>query len=53
MTLIPANANIVPATSKSVLQTNYLTDFDFKNQYLPDVYEQKFHVSEIEQSLDF
>ena len=41
MALNPTNPTIVPATNKSVLSTNYLTDFDFTTQYLPDVYEQE------------
>jgi len=31
-----------PAPSKVALQTNYITDFNFLNQYLPDTYEKEF-----------
>jgi hypothetical protein len=38
----PAGVAITPAPSKAVLSTNYITDFDFLNQYLPDLYEKEF-----------
>ena len=41
MAISPQNPSIKPATTKSVLTSNYLTDFDFTTQYLPDVYEQE------------
>ena len=31
-----------PAPSKVALQTNYITNFNFLNQYLPDTYEKEF-----------
>ena len=34
--------NITPAPSQVTLPTNYITNFDFLNQYLPDTYEQEF-----------
>jgi len=33
---------LTPSSKKAALSTNYITDFDFMNQYLPDVYEQEF-----------
>ncbi len=34
--------SLTPAPSKQVLADNYITDFDFLNQYLPDTYEKEF-----------
>lgn len=34
--------SIKPAPKKMTLSENYLTDFDFTQQYLPDLYEQEF-----------
>ena len=34
--------NITPAPSKALLSTNYITNFDFLDQYLPDTYEADF-----------
>jgi hypothetical protein len=34
--------NITPAPSQVVLPTNYITNFDFLNQYLPDTYAEEF-----------
>ena len=34
--------NITPSSVKAALPTNYITNFDFLNQYLPDTYEQDF-----------
>ncbi len=31
-----------PAPERVALETNYITDFDFLNQYLPDTYEKEF-----------
>jgi len=42
MSPTPAGVPITPAPTKSVLSTNYITDFDFLNQYLPDLYEKEF-----------
>lgn len=33
---------ISPSSVKATLPTNYITNFDFLNQYLPDTYEQEF-----------
>jgi hypothetical protein len=34
--------SITPSSTKSALPTNYITNFDFLNQYLPDTYEKEF-----------
>lgn len=31
-----------PSATRVALQTNYITNFDFMNQYLPDTYEKEF-----------
>lgn len=33
---------LIPSAAKTPLATNYINDFDFMNQYLPDTYEQEF-----------
>ena len=33
---------ITPSSVKATLPTNYITNFQFLNQYLPDTYEQEF-----------
>jgi hypothetical protein len=33
---------LTPSSVKAALPTNYITNFDFLNQYLPDTYEQEF-----------
>tara|TARA_R110000824_G_scaffold331978_1_gene518606 strand:+ start:10229 stop:11656 length:1428 start_codon:yes stop_codon:yes gene_type:complete len=33
---------LTPSASKATLPTNYITDFNFLNQYLPDTYEKEF-----------
>ena len=33
---------ITPSAVKATLPTNYITNFDFLNQYLPDTYEKEF-----------
>jgi hypothetical protein len=33
---------LTPSASKTVLPSNYITNFDFLNQYLPDTYEKEF-----------
>ena len=33
---------ITPSSVKQALPTNYITNFDFLNQYLPDTYEKEF-----------
>ena len=34
--------DLTPAPVKQALETNYITDFRFLNQYLPDTYEKEF-----------
>jgi hypothetical protein len=34
--------SLQPAAEQVALQTNYITNFDFLNQYLPDTYEKEF-----------
>lgn len=34
--------SLTPAPEKVALATNYITNFDFLNQYLPDTYEKEF-----------
>jgi hypothetical protein len=34
--------NITPSSVKATLPTNYITNFNFLSQYLPDTYEQEF-----------
>lgn len=34
--------NITPSSVKATLPSNYITNFDFLSQYLPDTYEQEF-----------
>jgi hypothetical protein len=34
--------SITPSSVKATLPTNYITNFNFLNQYLPDTYEQEF-----------
>ncbi len=34
--------SLTPSAVKSTLPSNYITNFDFLNQYLPDTYEQEF-----------
>jgi len=34
--------NLTPAPSKVTLPSNYINNFDFLNQYLPDTYEKEF-----------
>jgi hypothetical protein len=33
---------VMPAPEKVALQSNYITNFDFLNQYLPDTYSEEF-----------
>ncbi len=33
---------ITPSSVKATLPTNYITNFNFLSQYLPDTYEQEF-----------
>ena len=39
---VSPGVNITPAPSQQVLSSNYITNFDFLNQYLPDTYEAEF-----------
>lgn len=34
--------SLTPSTVKATLPTNYISNFDFLNQYLPDTYEKEF-----------
>jgi len=34
--------DLQPSSEQVLLQTNYITNFDFLNQYLPDTYEKEF-----------
>ena len=34
--------DLQPNAQQVALQTNYITNFDFLNQYLPDTYEKEF-----------
>jgi hypothetical protein len=34
--------SLQPAAEQVALQTNYITNFNFLNQYLPDTYEKEF-----------
>ena len=36
------NYQLQPSAEQVALQTNYITNFDFLNQYLPDTYEKEF-----------
>ena len=33
---------LTPSSVKATLSSNYISTFDFLNQYLPDTYEQEF-----------
>jgi hypothetical protein len=41
-TLQAGGVFLQPSASKATLPTNYITDFNFLNQYLPDTYEKEF-----------
>jgi len=34
--------NLTPSSVKAALPTNYISNFNFLNQYLPDTYEKEF-----------
>ena len=34
--------DLQPSAQRVPLKTNYITNFDFMNQYLPDTYEKEF-----------
>jgi len=40
--LTPPGYNLQPSSEQVALSTNYITNFDFLNQYLPDTYEKEF-----------
>jgi hypothetical protein len=42
MALSVGGVNLTPSPRKIAGQDNYITDFDFLNQYLPDTYEKEF-----------
>lgn len=43
MSLLPTpNYQLQPSAEQVPLSTNYITNFDFMNQYLPDTYEKEF-----------
>ncbi len=42
MALNTPGFSLQPAPEKQALSTNYITNFDFLNQYLPDTYEKEF-----------
>ncbi len=39
---VSPGVNITPSSVKATLPGNYITNFNFLNQYMPDVYEQEF-----------
>ena len=41
-TFTGAGFDLVPSAQQVPLSTNYITNFDFLNQYLPDTYEKEF-----------
>ena len=42
MALTAAGCDLQPVHSNSRTQSNYINNFDFLNQYLPDTYEKEF-----------
>ena len=40
--LLNPSFQLQPSAQRTVLQSNYITNFDFLNQYLPDTYEKEF-----------
>jgi hypothetical protein len=34
--------NLIPSAERVAVSSNYITNFDFLNQYLPDTYEKEF-----------
>jgi hypothetical protein len=42
MPLVGPTFDLQPAAERVALQTNYITNFNFLNQYLPDTYEKEF-----------
>jgi hypothetical protein len=40
--LVAGGVALQPSAEQVALSTNYITDFDFLNQYLPDTYEKEF-----------
>ena len=39
---VSPGVNITPSSVRATLPTNYITNFDFLNQYMPEVYDQEF-----------
>jgi len=39
---VSPGVNITPSSVRATLPSNYITNFNFLNQYMPDVYEQEF-----------
>jgi hypothetical protein len=43
MSVLPTPGfSLTPSSERKTLSTNYITNFDFLNQYLPDTYEKEF-----------
>ena len=40
--ITPPGFDLKPSGQQVALATNYITNFDFLNQYLPDTYEKEF-----------
>ncbi len=40
--LVAGGVALQPSAEQVALSTNYITNFDFLNQYLPDTYEKEF-----------
>jgi hypothetical protein len=40
--ITPPGFDLQPSGQQVALATNYITNFDFLNQYLPDTYEKEF-----------
>ena len=36
--------NLIPSAERVTLESNYITDFNFLNQYLPDTYEKSLNM---------
>ena len=42
MALNTPGFDLIPSAERVAISTNYITDFNFLNQYLPDTYEKEF-----------
>jgi len=40
--LVAGGVALTPSSVKATLPSNYITDFNFLDQYLPDIYEKEF-----------